>query len=268
MTMQQVALPMYLGAPDAVQTLWSRLRNLLHAQGLHDLPDAVVWPTDLHAHWLAPNLLLSQTCGYPLTHALQGKVQLLGCFRYKAPGCEGINCRSVLIARAEHANFSLENFRDRRVAFNSSDSQSGYNALRALVAPLSKHGRFFNEALATGGHRQSVDAVREGQADLAAIDCVTWALLQKTAPQAAQGLREIGLSAPYPGLPLISAFGVDAGVIACLQNALRSVLQDPAIQPALDTLLITGFETPPMAVYQRCTNLEQEAFVHGYPVLA
>lgn len=268
MTISAVALPMYLGAPQAVQALWIALRRALGEEGLHGLPDAVVWPQDLHAHWLDPGLLLSQTCGYPLTHALQGKVQLLGCFRYAAPGCEGIDCRSVLIARTEHAAFDLAHFRGRRVAFNSSDSQSGYNALRALVAPLASQGRFFSHSLATGGHRQSIDAVRESRADLAAIDCVTWALLQKTTPQATQGLHAIGFSAPYPGLPLISAWGTDASQVAAMQNALRQLLQDSAVQPALEALLITGLETPPLSVYQRCLAMEQEALMQGYPVLA
>ena len=264
MTVQQVALPMYLGAPDAVQAIWSHLRTALHAHGLRDLPDAVVWPTDLHAHWLAPNLLLSQTCGYPLTHALQGKVQLLGCFRYKAPGCEGINCRSVLIARTEHASFNLENFRNRRVAFNSSDSQSGYNALRALVAPLAKQGCFFNDAIVTGGHRQSVDAVRDGQADLAAIDCVTWALLQKTTPQATQGLREIGFSAPYPGLPLITSITTAPEQLQVLRAGLQGIFSLSTATGALDHLLIGGFETPTLATYQPCVTMQENAAKSGY----
>ena len=89
---------MYLGAPDAVQALWSVLREALDLKSLQQLPDAISWPQDLHAHWLAPTLLLSQTCGYPLTHSLKGQVQLLGCFRYTAPGCEGIELMLLVCA--------------------------------------------------------------------------------------------------------------------------------------------------------------------------
>lgn len=268
MSALQVALPMYLGAPDAVQDLWMHLREALRAQGMQGLPEAIVWPQDLHAHWLSPDLLLSQTCGYPLTHALQSQVQLLGCFRYAAPGCEGLDCRSVLIAREEHAHLALQDFRGLRVAFNSSDSQSGYNALRALVAPLAQGRAFFGGTLETGGHRQSIDAVRQARADLAAIDCVTWALLQRTAPQAAQGLKAIGYSAPYPGLPLICALGAQKHVVAALQNALGDLLQSPAAQASLEALLITGYESPALSVYQRCLEMEQTALAQGYPTLA
>ena len=264
----QVSLPMYLGAPDAVQALWAHVRQALREQSLHGVPDAVGWPQDLHTHWLSSDLLLSQTCGYPLTHALQGKVQLLGGFHYAAPGCEGFDCRSVLIVREEHADFALEDFRDRRVAFNSLDSQSGYNALRALVAPLARQGRFFSQALATGGHRLSVDAVREGRADLAAIDCVTWALFQKYTTPVTQSLQSIGMSAPYPGLPLVCALGTDAPTLAAIQSALHALVHQCAARPALDALLIRDFESPPLSVYQRCMDMEQEALALGYPVLA
>ena len=268
MSGQQVALPMYLGATDAVQSLWSVLHQALAVDGLQALPDAAAWPQDLHAHWLSPDLLLSQTCGYPLTHALQGQVQLLGCFRYVAPGCEGIFCRSVFIARDEHAHLALGDFRARRVAFNSADSQSGYNALRAMVAPLAQGGLFFGQTLETGSHRFSVDAVREGRADLAAIDCVTWALLQRHDAQATQGLCAIGHSAAYPGLPLITSLNTPPRQVQALRDGLHTLFQVPEAAGALAQLMISGFETPDLAVYQRCVAMEHSAMGSGYPHLA
>ena len=268
MSRPQVALPMYLGAPDAVQTLWTVLHQALALEGLQQLPDAVAWPQELQAHWLSPDLLLSQTCGYPLTHTLQGQVQLLGCFRYAAPGCEGIFCRSVLIARQEHADLDLQDFRHRRVAFNARDSQSGYNALRALVAPLAQGGAFFGHTLETGSHRGSVDAVRDGRADLAAIDCVTWALLQMHDAAATEGLCTIGHSAPYPGLPLITSLHTPPEQVQALRHGLHSLVLPPAAAHALGQLLIEGFETPDLAVYQRCIAMESSAIASGYPQLA
>jgi ABC-type phosphate/phosphonate transport system substrate-binding protein len=268
MKVPQVALPMYLGAPDAVQTLWTVLRQALVVAGEQPMPDSVIWPQDLHAHWLAQDLLLSQTCGYPLTHALQGQVQLLGCFRYAVPGCEGMDCRSVLIARDEHVHLKLEDFRERRVAFNSLDSQSGYNALRAGVAPLAQGGAFFASALETGSHRKSVDAVREGRADLAAIDCVTWALLQIYDAPATHGLCAIGHSAAYPGLPLITSLRTPPRQVQALRDGLHGLVSTPAAANALAQLRISGFETPHLAVYQRCIDMEREAMAQGYRVLA
>ena len=156
--LRSVALPMYLSKRQALLSLWDLLQTrLLHA-GFDDLPETLDWPQDYPAHWRDPQLLLSQTCGYPLTHALAGAVQLVGVFRYDAPGCDGIFCSSQLVARTEYASRSLADFRGLRVAFNSDDSQSGYNALRAAVAPMAQRGRFFAEALSTGGHAASMAA--------------------------------------------------------------------------------------------------------------
>jgi ABC-type phosphate/phosphonate transport system substrate-binding protein len=77
-----------------------------------------------------------------------------------------------------------------RLAVNDFRSYSGCVALRAAVAEMlqlqydgaakrSSRVNFFDpRVLVTGGHRASVQAVLDGDADCASIDCVTWALLQ------------------------------------------------------------------------------------------
>jgi len=265
---RSVSLPMYLSNRAALLALWPGLRAHLVRAGIAGVPHALDWPNDHPAHWQDPQLLLSQSCGYPLTHALAGTVQLLGAFTYDAPGCEGILCRSQLVARQEHAHCTLADFRGLRVAFNSDDSQSGYNALRAAVAPLALGGKFFASATATGGHAASLAAVQQGQADLAAIDCVTFAGLGRDTPQAVAGLCTIGQTLPYPGLPLVTGSHTRASDILALQSALAAVVRDPAAAQALAALGITGFETLPLARYHICVDMRLQAAALGYPVLA
>ncbi len=268
MHLRIASLPMYLANRPAMAALWELLRKALHTAGMDRLPAELSWPQSYHAHWLLPDLLLTQTCGYPLTHALAGQVQLVGCFAYGAPHCEGMYCRSVLVARAEHAHLTLEGFRGLRVAFNAPDSQSGTNALRALVAPLARGRRFFGSAIATGGHSASVAAVRGGQADLAAIDCVTYAALQRYTPQATQGLCIVGTTDAYPGLPLVSAMATTQTEVVLLQQALHAVVANPQAAVTLEALGITGFEAPAFSVYQRCVEMRESAQALGYPALA
>ncbi|MBC7682504.1 MAG: PhnD/SsuA/transferrin family substrate-binding protein, partial [Ferruginibacter sp.] len=173
------SLPMYATGSAANAELWQCVADQLN---IASMPAALAQPADLLAHWLDPELLLSQTCGYPLTHALAGRVQLVGAFRYSAPGCDGLRYRSQLVCRSADAGLPLAGFRGRTVAYNSEDSQSGYNSLRALVAPLARNGTFFGHAVVTGSHRASVETLRSGQVDLAAIDCVTLALLRRDHP--------------------------------------------------------------------------------------
>lgn len=268
MNVRLASLPMYLADRAAVQRLWDLLRQTLGKAGLTQLPSVLSWPQDYHAHWAAPDLLLSQSCGYPLSTTLAGKVQLLGAFVYDAPQCSGIDCRSVLVARAAQGHLGLAGFRGLRAAFNAADSQSGYNAFRALVAPLAVQGRFFASALETGGHSASVDAVREGRADLAAIDCVTYAALARYTPQAVQGLCVVGTTAPYPGLPLITANATCDTDIQVLQTALHTLLANPEAGPTLRALQIVGFAQPEPGVYQRCVDMRTHAQALGYPRLA
>ena len=268
MTARLASLPMYLANRAAVAALWELLRQSLADSGVPRLPLDLTWPDDYHAHWLAPDLLLSQTCGYPFTDDLVGKVQLLGAFAYDAPQCSGIACRSVLVARAEHGNIGLEGFRGLRAAFNTPNSQSGYNAFRALVAPLAAQGRFFGSAIETGGHVASVAAVREGRADLAAIDCVTYAALARFRPHATEGLCVVATTEAYPGLPLITAKGTSATEVALLQNALHALMASAEAAPILQALNIVGFEVPEPGLYQRCVDMRESAQSLGYPLLA
>jgi len=266
--LRSVALPMYLSKRQAVVSLWDVLQTRLRQAGCAGVPRALDWPEDLLAHWRDPQLLLGQTCGYPLTHALAGAVQLVGVFRYNAPGCDGIFCRSQLVARTEDAGRLLADFRGLRVAFNSDDSQSGYNALRAAVAPLARNGRFFGEVIATGGHAASMAAVQQGRADIAAIDCVTLDGLRRNMPQTAADLCTIDQTQAYPGLPLITGQSTSAAELQALQAVLAALVRDPAAADALAALGIVGFQTLPINTYQICIDMRLQAQALGYAELA
>lgn len=257
------ALPMYTARAGAVQTFWDALRSELSAQ---PLPATLEWPADYVAHWLSPALLLSQSCGYPLTHVLDGKVQLLGSFVYDVPGSHGIHSCSQIIRRRSDTRSTLPAFRGSTVAFNAPDSQSGYNALRALIAPLAEQGRFFGQALETGAHLHSIDAVLDGRADLAAIDAVTWALAQEARPELTRGLTVLGQTAPYPGLPLITSLYTQAATVARLQTALHTVATDARYAVVRAPLRIAGFVRSSRDDYAVCRTMEDEAAalgVHG-----
>jgi ABC-type phosphate/phosphonate transport system substrate-binding protein len=70
----------------------------------------------------------------------------------------------------------------------------------------------FQPSLETGAHRLSARAVAEGQADLAALDALTWRMIQRWEPMAGH-LREVARTAPTPGLPFIAAKGADTEAI-------------------------------------------------------
>ncbi|MNP36128.1 ABC transporter, phosphonate, periplasmic substrate-binding protein [compost metagenome] len=188
-------------------------------------------------------------------------VQTVGCFHYTAPGCEGIHYRSFLVARDADAGKTLADFRGQRAVSNSVDSQSGYNALRKMVAPLSVQGRFFSETRLSGSHRQSLVALAERSADIAAIDCVTWALLQRHEPDVLKSLSVVGETSPTPGLPLITAG--DASTIELLRDALHALVSEPQYQSVCEAMLIGGFSAVSREPYSLLLAWRDEAVELG-----
>jgi ABC-type phosphate/phosphonate transport system substrate-binding protein len=261
------SLPMYLSHTEAVDALWVHLASSMLARGLAHVPSKLTWPRDLRTHWQNPDLLLSQTCGYPIVSYLADSVHVLGAFCYSAPGCEGISYSSFLVARANDPGSELSDFRSRRVGYNSPDSQSGFNCLRALVAPLARDGKFFLQAVATGGHAASVNAVIGDTIDIAAIDCVTFAGLTAADPGIAAKLKIVGRTALAPGLPLITHRSASPEDIALLRAAICDVIDDPQAAPLLARLMIDGFKPMTAADYGVIAGLERAAIAAGYPAL-
>ena len=91
-------------------------------------------------------------------------------------------------ARATRAG-RWPNFAARRPALNAHDSNTGMNLFRAAIAPIAGGAPFFRAVVVTGSHEASVAAVAEGRADLAAIDCVSFALLGTRPPRARRARR-------------------------------------------------------------------------------
>lgn len=262
------SLPMYdhPAARWATDALWAALAAALRERGVA-APGRLDRRPAYAEVWTEPALLLSQTCGYPYATRLRGRVRLVATPAYRAPGCEGARYRSLLMVRAEDPARSLADLRGRVAAFNATDSQSGWNALRAAVAPLARGGRFFARAVATGSHGASLAAVARGEADLCAVDGVAWALAARHEAGATARFRCVGATAAAPGLPLVTSGGADDATLAALRDALRSALAEPALAGARDALLIEGFEIPADDAYDAILAMERRAVAAGYPRL-
>jgi ABC-type phosphate/phosphonate transport system substrate-binding protein len=247
---------------------WRVLGAALNKQGLEELPSRLSVPQDPLAHWLAPNLVLSQTCGYPLTHDLRGRVTYLATPCYDAVGSAGPTYRSVFIVARDSGYEKLADLRGRRVVINDWNSQSGMNCLRAAIAPLAKRAGFFSSVELSGGHGESLAWVAERRADLAAIDGVTFALFQRHRPGLTDRLKVIGLSDPAPGLPYITGLACPPARRRQLRAGLLEAFAAPDGQAARQALLLRGCELLAPSAYQVILDMEQAARDLGYPTLA
>lgn len=257
----------HLAARWATDRLWAAISAKLAKAGI-DAPEHLHRPQDYVASWTDPDLLLSQTCGFPYVSMLRGEVQLVATPCYRAEGCEGPAYRSALITRADDPGQALEDFRGRRAAFNAPHSQSGYNCLRSAVALLAEGAPFFSGVVETGRHAASLEAVAESKADLCAIDCVTWALEEKYAPEAAKRFKVIGWSEPAPALPYITSQKTDEATLQALRAATMQVSGEPGLADVRDALLLDGFQILGDEDYEPVAEMERRAADQGYPKLA
>lgn len=190
---------------DAHRSYYDLIRKHLKARGINS-PTAIIEPDDLHRVWESPDLFLSQTCGMNYRTTLRHKVQLIGTPDFQLEGCKPGYYRSAMVVRREDKDKHLTDFKQSRFVFNSEDSQSGY---ATAYQQTQKHGFWFQNRAPSGSHRESGQAIAEGRADIAAIDAMTWRLLQKYESYT-EKLSVIDWTVPTPGLPYITAPSNDA----------------------------------------------------------
>ncbi|MFT3989666.1 phosphate/phosphite/phosphonate ABC transporter substrate-binding protein [Aestuariivirga sp.] len=251
------SLPMYdfPQVRDATDQWWTGIAR--HA----GLSIALTREGDYAAPWRDPALVFSQTCGYPFTHEFRGRLKLVATPHYDCDGCDGPNYCSFIFAREKKP---LDAFRGSRSALNGHDLMSGMLALKLVFAPLAEKGRFFASALETGGHRKSLVAVRDGAADVCAIDAVCVAMVKRYEPELLEGLQEISRSPHVPGLPYVTV----AGDVTVLRNALSAALADPELAEARQRLFISGASILKPEDYDRILRLEEEMEKRGGLILS
>jgi ABC-type phosphate/phosphonate transport system substrate-binding protein len=268
--MALASLPMYdlQELRVATDAWWQGLARAFRREGIADVPDALDRREAYGDLWLTRDLLFSQTCGYPLTHALAGRVELVATPCYRTDGCEGPAYCSFVVVRADDAATAVADLRGRRCAVNSGDSQSGCNALRALVAATANGERFFGNVAITGGHCASLALVASGQADVAAVDCVTHGLLARHRPQALVGTRMLCRTASAPGLPYVTRAGAEPDLLRRLRAGLDRAFAEPQLADARNALLLDGAAVLPLAAYDRIGEMANAAIAAGYPEIA
>ncbi len=228
-------LPMYASLPmydwpevrAASDAFWAALARQLDSRielfrgGDHTKP------------WLQPNLLFSQTCGYPFTHALRGKVAYVATPHYLVDGCDGPSYSSLIFGREAKP---LAHYRGSAAAINSLDSMSGMLALRLATAPLATNGGFFGSQIISGSHVHSLELVQAGAADVCAVDAVCIALAKNHRPELLHGLVEVGRSPMVPGLPYIT----QSTHVPRIRDALSRVFADDELKPVRTSLCLGG----------------------------
>lgn len=231
------ALPWY-ELPETRSALLAFWRGWTRHAGLERIPLQLQAPLYEPLH--RPDLLLTQTCGL-VAGQPEFPAAVVASPVFQSAGCEGACYRSVLLSRQGLSSLD----EGLRACINDPLSHSGCTALREL-APSTRQTRV------TGSHERSVQLLATGEADLAAVDGTTWALLQRHRPGLCRGLVEHAWSQPAPAPPWVSR----PEHLERLRAALRAWLADPDSLPICEQLHLKGAEVLPEEAY---TNLYERS---------
>jgi ABC-type phosphate/phosphonate transport system substrate-binding protein len=259
------SLPMYdlPALRPATDAWWAGLSAHFRRAGVRGVPDRLSRPGEGPGFWLSPDLLFSQSCGYPLVTRLAGEVALLGTPSYDMDGCDDSDYCSFIIVRTDFPASGIADLRGWRCAINRRGSWSGHHALRLVAAALVDDGQPAFETSVSGSHAGSVDAVRTGTADFAAVDCVSFGLMSRHEPHRVDGLRILTRTPAMPGLPLVAGGNVSETDARAMRHGLREAVADPELRRARDRLGLKGIEFIGSADYGRLSAaLERLAREH------
>jgi len=241
MTIASLAMYPFSHLRSAYDQLWDAVRGRLSI----DAP-ALDWVLDPMDACRRDDLVLGQTCGWPLVTELASSVRVIGTFDCDVEGAhDGTYC-SVLVCNSSDPLDDILRRPDLVVVANSSDSLSGWVSLRAAAA---SGGRHLDSARWTGSHAASIDALRDGRAQLAAIDAVTWAHI------GTDDLYVVGNGQRIPCLPLVTSGSSTDDAVRQLRTALTGAVRDPAMSEIRSTLKIRDFLERDFADYEEVSRL-------------
>lgn len=223
-------------------------------------PDPATLPPeefDLFVLWRHPSLLFSQTCWGPMESGLAPHVRVIAQPQDYSDyeGGDGELYSSAIVMRGVPSSASgdaageesgtsvsadggpslpLDLMRAGRFAFNNPDSMSGLLGISRDLGAAGHGIELFSALVETGSHRASTIAVAEGRADVAAIDCRSWAYVRRFQPEIASRLRVVGWTARRKGLPYICARALPERILQSCASAIRAerILLSSVTEPA------------------------------------
>ena len=268
---------MYNLTPALAQR-WARLFEHVAATAgipLENIPHAA--PAPLEALWSREDLGLVFLCGRPFLQygcrhrpvAAPLPADVIAVHpEERLPGAlpTGSVYRSLLLTRELDGPRSLEESFGLRVGFMAAHSQSGYNALRARLAPHAlRRGTSRLFACAKGPYPSPnalLAALAEGDIDLAPVDSYAFALYLRHAKTLIKGLHPIDAT-DWTAMPFLAASpGIDDDTVHALTEACLSLHNSAG--DLLRDLGLKGFTPVRPARYAALAAQEAAAVSEGY----
>jgi ABC-type phosphate/phosphonate transport system substrate-binding protein len=248
--------------------LWEAMRGLLAEGGLRDLPETLAFDRPPVPERIGPEVLFSQTCGYPLETIFSGQAMRLATPCYDMPGCDGPTHCGLFVVPAGSSAEQLSDLAGGVFLLNSRHSNSGMNLPRRALAEIAQGRPYFSQVIETGSQPGNLDRIACGEGDVTSVDCVTYAFWRRCRPRAAEHVRVLAHTPPSPAIPFATSAETPAATVVLLRDALRRVAREPDYAAIRAGLALSDIVDVPDAAYRRLLEYEREAAALGYPVLA
>ena len=226
----------------AHDAFWALTRDALRDHG-NLAPKTLSHDAPIHATWARSDLFLGQICNLPYNLHFRKTVVRIGTSDYALPEAGPGQYYSVFVVREDDPRTAPADFADATLAINESGSHSGWGAPWGYAQDAGFSWTCVQE---TGAHAQSAAHIATGHADIAAIDAVSWRMIQRY-DACAKHLRVIGRTKASPGQTLITAATNDPIPIRAALNQALTALPEPQAE----TLLLCGLVTLDDADYDQ-----------------
>ena len=204
-------------------------------------------PQPLPALWARDDIACAFMCGYPFSRAAPQPIALAA----PVPSPQAYRNRpeywTCIVARDDSGIQTLGDTFSRRMAYTSLDSQSGYQALRALVAEQAHPFSSMVGPLVTP--RRVVEAVAGGDVDAGPVDSYALDLMRRHTPQLVAPLRVVATTPPTPIPLLVASPATPPEDAAALRHALLAVGDEPGLVEVREALLLRRFVAVDAAEY-------------------
>ncbi|WP_459615245.1 phosphate/phosphite/phosphonate ABC transporter substrate-binding protein [Bordetella sp. 2513F-2] len=260
---------MYDVAP-AARAAWHALLHEAHTRaGLRVRWVEHGWPTPIGELWERPGLCPAFMCGWPFVQALRDGRRFVPVAAVVPvwSAYEGLpRYRSEFLVRDAAGWRTLNEAAGSRYGWMVRDSQSGWNAPRAVLAGLAPaRGAFFAESKGPYGNpRGLLRALTEGEIDLTAVDGWYLDLLREHDPAALEGLRTLAYTPWTPNPLLVASRDVDTAIVARLSAALLELHADEQGARLLREAGIARCVEPEVESYQSLIDMQAAAESAGY----
>jgi ABC-type phosphate/phosphonate transport system substrate-binding protein len=260
---------MYEWTPSLV-TAWRRLLQGVTARARVALEFADSRSVSLDELWTREDMGCVFMCGYP--YALRADRPALLAAPVPSPARFGGKAVYVtdFIVRADGPHQQLEDTFGGAIAYSTEHSHSGYNAARYHLLRYRSALRPTLFAQTNGPYvrqRTVIQAVLDGEADVAAIDGYAHDLLRCHDPAVAERLRVVATTAPAPSPPLVASPSMDWRERARLTTALTTAHEAPELAVVMRDLLLLRFECVIEADFQLFLDWQLAAEAAGYSKL-